>query len=559
MYNQGFTTKNQSNQPASYQPAGYQPAGYQQPSSGQNPAQSWYQTPPQTQPQPRAKRQKQVRGGGSSGGNGQKPKKKRSFKWQLVKFLLILIVLAGAAVGGYLWKTQSEVRPYQNIFLDNIYVDGIELSGKSWAQGSQLVWDHVNAKQNGWYVRLKTSSGLYNDITAGTLGIAFDPTAALSQAWAIGHNLSGAEQKDIFALQDEITKAKSTRYEFSSAQQSADTTPIDSILQTLEAAAYRAPQNASISEFAPDNTSNPFIFVQEVYGQSLDTTQIKEQILYMVHNLESGEILLEPVWIAPAVTVADLQKTVALRYRAITAISSSSTEERTENIRVAFRKLNGVVIKNGDRLSFNKVVGTRTMANGFYGAIEYAYGEEVMGVGGGVCQASTTLYMAAIQAGMTITKRSPHSNPVNYTLLGLDATVNDMRGHEVDFAFKNGSGAPVYVTAHVIQGTSKRSLLAEVCIYGADLGSTSYELESVTVETIPKIEEAVYKEDKNGEYATYTDEQVRTVKGREGYISETYLCTYEDGVQVARTMVSRDTYEARADVYRVGVIDRYNP
>lgn len=557
MYNQGFTTKNQSQQPPSYQPAGYQPAGYQQPSGGNNSAQSWYQTPPQTQPQPRAKRQ--TRNGGASGGNGQKPKKKRSFKWQLVKFLLILVLLAGAAVGGYLWKTQSEVRPYQNIFLDNIYVDGIDLSGKSWAEGSQLVWDHVNAKQNGWYVRLKTSSGLYNDITASTLGIAFDPTAALSQAWEIGHNLSGAEQKDIFALQDEINKAKTTRYEFSSAQQSADTTPIDAILQTLEAAAYRAPQDASISEFVPDNTASPFTFVQEVYGQSLDTALIKEQILYMVHNLESGEILLEPVWTAPNVTVADLQKTVALRYRAVTAISSSSTEERTENIRVAFSKMNGAVIKNGDRFSFNKVVGSRTMANGFYAAIEYAYGEEVMGIGGGVCQASTTMYMAAIQAGMTITKRSPHSNPVNYTLLGLDATVNDMRGHEVDFAFKNESGAPVYITAHVIQGTSKRSLLAEVCVYGADLGSTTYELESVTVETIPKIEEAVYKEDTTGEYATYTDEQVRTVKGREGYISETYLCTYEDGVQVSRVRVSRDTYEARADVYRVGVIDRYNP
>lgn len=562
MYKQGFTTpqvqqqapqqSQQSGQPQQQNLQGY--AYYAQNN------QSWYQTPPQ-QPTPKRSSAGNGKRGSSnhnSNHNNRRPRKKRSFKWQLIKFLLLLILIAAAIIGGYVWKTQSEVKPYVNVFLDNIYVDGISLSGKSWTEGSQLVWDQINSKQNGWYVRLKNNSGEYRDITASTLGISFDPSAALSEAWAIGHNVGQNERKDIFTLKDDILLAKTTQYEFSSAQQSADTSVIDSILQSLQTSAYRAPQDATITGFSPDNIANPFSYTGEVYGQSLNTTQIREQILYMVQNLESGEILLETELLAPNVTVADLEKTVTLLYSATTPISTSSTDERTDNIRVAFSKLNGMVVQNGSSLSFNKVVGKRQVERGFYPAIEYAYGEEVWGVGGGVCQASSTLYLAAIQSGMTITKRSQHINPVSYADPSLDATVSDTKGREVDFAFRNESGSPIYITARV-KGNSKRSLVCEVNIYGASLENTSYVLESVTVETLPKPSEHTLKEDKTGEHVTFTDETVKKSSGRDGLISEAYLCTYVDGVQVSRVRVSRDTYPARADVYYVGVIDRYNP
>lgn len=71
-----------------------------------------------------------------AGGKGKRPRKKRSLKWQLIKVLLVLILLAGAGVYGYIWKIQSDVRPYLNVFLDNVSVDGIDLSGLTWAEGS---------------------------------------------------------------------------------------------------------------------------------------------------------------------------------------------------------------------------------------------------------------------------------------------------------------------------------------------------------------------------------------------------------------------------------------
>lgn len=539
MYNQGFQPQNQR------QGYPYYPQG--------NPA--WYAPPPREQGSGGGRTSKSS-GGGSRGG-GKKPHKKRSLKWQLAKVLLVLALLAGAGAGGYIWKTQSDVRPYMSVFLDNVSVDGIDLSGKTWAEGSQIVWEQVNAKQNGWYVRLKNEAGEYKDITASTLGISFDPTAALEQAWAIGHDVDAGSRKSIFELKEEIEQAKKSSFQFFSAQESANTAPIDTILQTLEAAAYKQPQNAQILSFNPDDASNPFSFQNEAAGQRLDTTAVKEQILQMVQNLESGEILLQTEPIAPAVTVADLQKNVELRASVTTPISSSSTEERTNNIRVAFNKINGLVIHDGNKFSFNDTVGRRTEKNGFYRAIEYAYGTEVWGIGGGVCQASTTVYLAAIQSGMTILKRSQHSNPVSYTDLGLDATVSDTRGREIDFSFRNNTGGDIFITAHVRQsGNSKRNLLCEVRIYGLSMGNTRYELETETVETLPKPSEPTLKEDEDMTYVTYTDEKKLVSKGREGHVVETYLCTIVDGVQTARELISKDTYPARADVYYVGIAER---
>ena len=75
-------------------------------------------------------------------------------------------------------------------------------------------------------------------------------------------------------------------------------------------------------------------------------------------------------------------------------------------------------MKPGEKFSFNGVVGERSIKNGFYEAVEYAYGTEVMGVGGGSCQASTTVYQAAVEAGLTITDRTPHSKEVSYASYG---------------------------------------------------------------------------------------------------------------------------------------------
>lgn len=256
-------------------------------------------------------------------------------------------------------------------------------------------------------------------------------------------------------------------------------------------------------------------------------------------------------------TVEELSLNYELRYRAITPISSASTEDRTDNIRIAFSKINGTVVRDGYKFSFNSIVGRRSLANGFHAAVEYVNGVESQGIGGGVCQASTTVYLAAVQSGMKITKRVPHSMAVSYTSLGMDATVTDTKGHEIDFTFQNNSGAPIYITAHVISSpTNKKNLYCEVRIYGKSLGNIRYELFAQTVETLPKPEEPITVKDKDAEYVTYTDQKKTVSKGRDGYVVESYLITYENNVEKSRKLLYTDTYPSRADTVYVGVTAR---
>lgn len=545
MLNQGYRPPNQPSE-AMPQNVWQQPQGYGMPPAGQAAART--QNP-----------KKRTQRGAPTGNGVRAPKtpKKHSLKWQLIKVLLLLLVLAGAGIGIYVWKTQADVRPYTNIFVNNVYVDGINLSGMTWEEGTNVVLRQINDKLSSWYVRLRNPAGEYKDITAQMLGINRDPTQALEQAWAIGHETSTVSRKTIFQLKQEIDAAKLNRYEFSSIELSADTSPIDGILETLAKAAYVQPQSATVLSFDPDNTTQPFTFQSEVIGKKLDVDAIKTQILSMVETFTTGEVLVKPEDVKPDVTVAELQTYYTLRFRAITPIDSNSTDERNENIRVAFSRINGLVLNHNERFSFNSVVGRRTQKNGFHQAFEYNYGELTPGWGGGVCQASTTVYLAAVQAGLRITDHTAHSTRVSYTDMGKDATVSDTRGREIDFGFRNNTGQKIFLSAHVISDPSnKKRLLCEVRVYGVALGNTHYELETETVEKLPAILEPEYIEDTKAKYVTYTDEEKTVIEPSEGYVVDTYLVTVTDGVQTERTKIARSTYKNRAARIYVGVTPR---
>jgi hypothetical protein len=97
---------------------------------------------------------------------------------------------------------------------------------------------------------------------------------------------------------------------------------------------------------------------------------------------------------------------------------------RAKNVERAATLLDGTHIGPGETFSFNATVGPRTTARGFFVAPVIQDGEMVEGLGGGVCQASSTTHAAALMAGLDIVARTPHSRPSAYMPLGLDATVN---------------------------------------------------------------------------------------------------------------------------------------
>ncbi len=234
-----------------------------------------------------------------------------------------------------------------------------------------------------------------------------------------------------------------------------------------------------------------------------------------------GEAELVVAEYAPAVTEADLRARTRL-LSSFTTYYNGDNGARSHNIALAASRISGTVLGAGEEFSFNKTVGKRTAANGFSEAAVILEGEFVPGVGGGVCQASTTLMNAALRAGMKITESRSHSLSVGYVPPSLDAMVSEYS----DLKFVNPCSVPVYLLAE----TGRNSVTFR--IYGLPDGKR-YETESRVLFRLspPPAEEVEGEEDK----------VLRAEK--EGLASESYLLTYDGaGRLLSRKLLRRDTY-----------------
>jgi vancomycin resistance protein YoaR len=161
---------------------------------------------------------------------------------------------------------------------------------------------------------------------------------------------------------------------------------------------------------------------------------------------------------APRLTadaVGDLQTLLAT----FTTSFSMRDRNRVHNIRVAARSINGLFLLPGDEFSYNETVGPRRRRTGFRTAPEIVRGELVPGIGGGVCQVSTTVYNAALLADLEVTRRFHHRFPVHYVAAGRDATVSD---GGLDLRLRNRFDAPVALLV-AVEGAHIR-----VRIFGAE-------------------------------------------------------------------------------------------
>ncbi len=120
----------------------------------------------------------------------------------------------------------------------------------------------------------------------------------------------------------------------------------------------------------------------------------------------------------------------------------NATVPRATNVQLAASKINGTIVQPGQTFSYDKTVGPRTAANGFVEAPIYISGQHGVGIGGGICQVSSTLYTALITAGIPATERHEHSLPVSYLPSGYDATVSS---GVYDLKFKNTYDKPLLI------------------------------------------------------------------------------------------------------------------
>lgn len=471
---------------------------------------------------------------------------------------LVILLIAALGTGGYFAgsaylrnkEITEKVEPYNGFFCPGVYVDGINLDGMTPEQALNSVQSQIQQRHDAWTVQLIFNGESVAEINADMLEFNVDPRGVLNEAWQQGH--TGEKEQRYQAM----LQLEQQPYMAYTAQPSGNTQAIDAKLNEIKAMIDTPPVNAEMKGFDP-SLPYPFDISDEAYGYSLDTEPVKNLLYQMVSTMESGTVNLVPERLEPSVRKADLMKNYMLRSYASTPIDRHSTEDRNNNIRRAFELINGYQLEPNKTFSFNGVVGERTPENGFYPAIEYVYGEHVEGYGGGVCQASTTLYQAAVCAGLRVLKREPHSDKVSYSDLGKDATVYWYGKRRIDLTFRNNTDSTIYIVAAVKQDSSnKKRLNATVAIYGADMGDIRYEMESEITETLPAPFKPEYKKDTNGTYVTYKDQQKSVTAAKEGYVVNCYLVEYTSGEMTNRKLMYTDRYEPKSEVIYVGVKDR---
>ena len=183
-----------------------------------------------------------------------------------------------------------------------------------------------------------------------------------------------------------------------------------------------------------------------------------------------------------------------------------------------------------ETFSYNKTLGARTAAAGYKNAKVYEAGQVVDGIGGGICQISTTLYNAVLRANLEIVERRNHQFVTSYVEAGMDATV--VYGM-TDFKFKNTRKYPVKIIASAKNG------VATVSLYGIkESEEYTFSFRTVTVSTIPT--STKYIDDATLPAGT---EKVKQ-KGANGKKTETYMTKMLNGKIVETKILSRDTYDA---------------
>jgi vancomycin resistance protein YoaR len=244
------------------------------------------------------------------------------------------------------------------------------------------------------------------------------------------------------------------------------------------------------------------------------------------HN---GENIVLPLVVHKATTVKDLKHRTQLRAKFTTHFPNSNAE-RIHNITLATQSLNGTIVDVGEKFSFNQLVGKRTEQNGYKSAKVIVDGAYVDGVGGGVCQVSTTLYNALLLADI-LPSACQHSLISNYVLAGFDAMVSDAGA---DLTFVNNTGSPIYIQGVVQNKSVTFSLFGLPNKFEIQRESIA---EITPFDTLEVVDQAKYP------HLVYTDQSQVVRGGSNGVRSQSILHYYQNGKLVESKLIRKNNYK----------------
>lgn len=416
---------------------------------------------------------------------------------------------------------------------EGIVAEGVHVAGMDW---SAKPFETARAELEGWSkarmaepltLALPVSTGVAKKwtLTRAELGAAVDADATLAKAGGVGRD-SGffARMSSLFNKPKPVELAPEWKI---------DAAKIRAFLaKKIAPRVRRAPRDA---RFLP--TGDGFKVVPEKPGVQLDLDGSLAAIEGRVPEAASDPLELAVKVAPPHVTTADLKGIEGEIARFTTHYGE--TGNRRKNIETACAHINGTVLKPGDVFSYNKIVGPREGENGFRVAPVIVNGRLEPGMGGGVCQTSTTLYNAVLLSDLKIVERSHHAFPVHYVPPGRDATV---AYGDKDFRFQNNTDSPIAIAA---DGTGGR---VQMRIFGKRTPGREVKIERTNISSWGPSVETI----RDSSLPLGTRRSAKGDNGHAGHRVTVWRTVLANGRQLRREVVSRDYYQSFPRIVRVG-------
>ena len=425
--------------------------------------------------------------------------------------------------------TAKEELYNQGTYLEGVKIFESDVSGMTMEEAREIVDKKLNSETEKVLIELKLKDEII-PVTAKEIKFNNTSEEVLKEAMLYGR------EGNMFSKMSMKSKAKKEGVNFGieiSTDEESLNTLVDAIAKT-----YSIPVKNGTVQYTPNGASK-FTYVMEEQGLTIKTEGLAQKIKDAVESNSTEPVVVDYEVVEPTLRVSDIKANMVLRSSYTTNVGG--TAGRKSNVSLAAQKINGKVVMPGETFDIEANLGARTAANGWYKAGEFVNGELVDGYGGGICQASTTLFNAVLRADLEIVNRSNHSQTVSYVPLGFDAAIS--KGGPL-FVFKNNTQYPIVIVAYSSNNKSKVTveLYGQQLSYGSNV--TYKEVSTVTATTA-----ATTKEVKDSSLPTGKTQIVQ--KPVEGKKVTSTLIFYANGKEVHRR-TWKSSYNKKNGEIRVG-------
>ncbi|MBQ9786299.1 MAG: VanW family protein, partial [Clostridia bacterium] len=453
--------------------------------------------------------------------------------------LILLCILSVFAIGGF---ALYNYHISQEEFYKGTTINGIDVGGLNVTDASNVVQTNFNSNIKNISITLTYNNKSWN-YTSADFEVVDDLTPLIQQAYS---NISSS---NIFERRIKYKEHKQNEGKINLSYRNM----LGGFSEKLDLISNEIYQELKEPTVVFDPSSDQiFTYIEGQSEITVDRQELESLIDNSFMLSKNISVQIPTLEIAPEQTINNLKDRTKLRSEFSTSYSSS-TKNRKNNVKQALKAFNGKIVMPQEEVSFNATTGARTKENGYKPANIILNGMYVEGSGGGVCQASTTLYNALLLSNLEILEVSKHSLPASYVPLGFDAMVSE---GVADLKFKNNTTQPIYIKAW---GDNTN---ANVQIYGLGFDNGEYfKTRSEFVKTIPHLGDRIVQ-DTSGEYSnkvTFKGEYLRLKYPHEGYEANAYLQRYSvDGELLEEKLIRHEIYEPQEGIIIEGIEDIYD-